>query len=154
MKMKSVPPTVSIGLPVYNGERYLRETLDSILAQTYHDFEVIISDNGSTDATEQICREYTARDSRIRYHRSAVNRGAAWNYNNVTALSNGKYIKHAAADDLLMPTYLERCVATLEHDQSMTVCHSRSKFIDEDGRSVPVSPGFGSRTKSNIESSK
>ena len=145
---------MSIGLPVYNGERHLREALDSILAQTFHDFEIVISDNGSTDATEQICREYATRDSRIRYHRSAVNRGAAWNYNNVTALSSGKYIKHAAADDLLMTTYLERCVAMLEHDQSMTICHSRSKFIDEDGRSVPVGPGLGSRTKAHLESSK
>jgi glycosyltransferase involved in cell wall biosynthesis len=63
-------PRVRIGLPAYNGERHLPAALDSLLAQTYGDFELIISDNASTDRTEEICREYAARDSRIRYHRS------------------------------------------------------------------------------------
>ena len=149
--MEKNPPLVSMGLPVYNGERYLRETLDSLLAQTYTDFELIISDNGSTDATEEICRQYAAADSRIRYYRYPENRGAAWNYNNVTALAIGKYIKHAAADDLLMPTYLERCVPILEGDASVAICHSRSRYIDEEGRPVD---DLASPVKSNVASLK
>ena len=74
-------PNVSIGLPVHNGERYLDETIKLILGQTYPDLELIISDNGSTDATSKICQRFADRDERVRYFRSAENRGAAWNFN-------------------------------------------------------------------------
>ena len=76
-------PAVSIGLVVYNGERFLPATLESILEQDFRDFELVISDNGSTDSTERICREGEARDSRVSYTRSEVNHGAAWNCNRV-----------------------------------------------------------------------
>jgi glycosyltransferase involved in cell wall biosynthesis len=107
-------PTVSIGIPVYNGADYLRAALDSILAQTYTDFEIMISDNASEDATPEICQEYMARDARIRYARSDTNRGAAWNYNRVVELARGKYFKWATHDDWLAPTYIERCVEELD----------------------------------------
>ena len=101
-------PRVSLGMPVYNAQRFLREVLDSILAQTFTDFELIISDNGSTDATESICREYAARDPRVLYYpNDRVNHGPAWNYNRTEALARGEYFKWAAADDLLAPTLLE-----------------------------------------------
>src|SRR3982751_485615 len=100
-------PKVSIGLPVYNGELHLALALDSILAQTYGDFEIVISDNGSTDGTESICRRYAAADPRIRYERNETNRGAAWNYNHVFELSRGEYFKWMAHDDLIEPNYLE-----------------------------------------------
>ncbi len=74
-------PAVSIGLPVYNGDNFLAEAIDSILRQTMEDFELIISDNASTDRTEEICREYAAGDSRIRYYRNESNLGAMANYN-------------------------------------------------------------------------
>ena len=76
-------PRVSIGLPVYNGEVQVTRALESLLAQTFEDFEIVISDNHSTDATESICRDFAARDSRVRYHRSDKNRGVAWNFNQV-----------------------------------------------------------------------
>src|SRR5580704_9548085 len=87
------PPPVSIGLPVYNGQRYLADALDSIVTQTFGDFELIISDNASTDQTEDICRDYATRDSRIRYVRSPVNLGASLNYKQVFDLSSGRYFR-------------------------------------------------------------
>src|SRR6266853_631610 len=76
-------PIVSVGLPVYNGEAYLRQVLESVLAQTFTEFELVISDNASTDGTEKICREYAAADPRIRWHRQARNRGVTWNFRQV-----------------------------------------------------------------------
>jgi glycosyltransferase involved in cell wall biosynthesis len=81
--MTAKTPKISIGLPVRNGEEYLEESIDSILAQTFTDFELIISDNASTDRTEAICRAYAAKDRRIRYYRNPVNIGGA-NYGNLT----------------------------------------------------------------------
>src|SRR4051812_43091384 len=100
-------PTLSIGIPVYNGARYLRMTLDSLLAQTYRDFEIIISDNASTDDTELICRAYAARDPRVRYHRAPVNLGAPANYRRAFDLSTGDYFKWQNADDIIAPTFVE-----------------------------------------------
>ena len=89
---RSPAPTLSVGLPVYNGERYLAESLDALLAQTYADFELIISDNASTDGTAEICREYAARDPRIRYVRQPVNVGAGPNHNLLVPLARGAYL--------------------------------------------------------------
>jgi len=124
---------VSIGMPVFNGEKYLREALDSILAQTYRDFELIISDNASTDHTQQICLEYAAKDSRIRYYRNEKNLGADKNFNRVFELSSGEYFKWAAYDDVHAPEYLQKCIAILDKDPSIVLCHSRSGRIDEHG---------------------
>ncbi|MDZ7842623.1 MAG: glycosyltransferase family 2 protein [Gammaproteobacteria bacterium] len=107
-------PRVSIGLAVYNGENYLREAIASFLEQTYGDFELILSDNASTDATGDICREYAARDGRIRYVRQPRNMGAAWNQSEVMRLARGEHFKLAAHDDLCRPEFLERCVAALD----------------------------------------
>src|SRR5579875_956335 len=108
------PPHVSIGVPVYNGERYLAQALDSILAQTFSDYEIIISDNGSTDATPDICRMYAAQDPRIKFHRHDHNRGSAWNYNRVFELSSGTYFGWLSHDDVYDPRFLERCVEVLD----------------------------------------
>jgi glycosyltransferase involved in cell wall biosynthesis len=112
----SARPRVSIGLPVYNGERYLRECLDSILGQSFRDFELVIGDNASTDGTAEICREYAARDARIRYTRRPENLGAAENYNRVFRESRGEFFKWAAHDDVMGETFLEACVRALEGD--------------------------------------
>ncbi len=127
-------PLLSIGMPVYNGANFITEALDSILSQTFENFELIISDNASTDETEKICREYAARDSRIRYYRSEQNLGAAWNFNRVFELSSGKYFKWAAHDDLLAPDFLLRCVEVLEGDPSVVLCQSQTKIIDRQGK--------------------
>ncbi len=127
-------PHVSIGLPVYNGENYLVEALDSILNQTFTDFELIISDNASTDSTQKICQEYAAKDKRIRYYRHEQNSGAARNYNCLVELARGKYFKWAAHDDLCAPKYLEECVKVLDSDSSIVLCHSKTTLIDDKGQ--------------------
>jgi len=131
--MSQAKPGVSIGIPVFNGELYIAETLDSLLAQTYTDFEIIISDNASTDRTEEICRQYAAKDRRIRYYRNEKNLGAARNYNRVFELSNGKYFKWAAHDDICAPEYLERCVEVLDRKPSVVVCHTKTIYINKKG---------------------
>jgi glycosyltransferase involved in cell wall biosynthesis len=123
-------------MPLYNAERYLRETLNSIVRQTFRDFELIISDNASTDATAAICEEYAARDDRIRYVRNSRNLGAAQNFNKVFELSQGKYFKWAAADDVCHPAFLERCVRVLECDPEVVIAYPRTEVIDEEGRIV------------------
>lgn len=131
--MKENNPHVSIGLPVYNGENYLQEALDSLLEQTYTDFEIIISDNASTDRTAEICESFAVRDPRIRYFRNKENLGAGRNYNRVFELARGDYFKWAAHDDLCSPEFLEQCVAVLDRDPSVILCYPRSKGIDGDG---------------------
>ena len=124
---------VSIGLPVFNGERYLEQSLESILSQTYGNFELIISDNASTDGTEEICRRYAARDARVRYHRNPRNHGATFNFRRVALLSSGEYFLWAAHDDIFAPEYVERCVAVLEQNRDVVLCYSKSIEIDEQG---------------------
>ncbi len=126
-------PMVSIGLPVHNGEAYLRQALDSILSQTFRQFELVISDNASDDKTETICREYAAVDARIRYHRQTRNRGVTWNFRQVVLLSLAKYFLWTSHDDLMGPNYVERCVTILEHNPSVVLCYSEPMNIDEAG---------------------
>ena len=134
--MNKGQPRVSLGMPVYNGENFIEETLDSILTQTFEDFELIISDNASTDKTEEICRAYAAKDSRIRYYRNQENLGAAPNYNRVVELSTGEYFKWAAHDDLCAPELLERTVAILDQQPSVVVCYTKTITIDENGEVI------------------
>jgi glycosyltransferase involved in cell wall biosynthesis len=129
-------PLVSVGLFVYNGERFLEETLRSILNQTFTDFELVISDNASTDRTGEIAQAYAERDDRIRYYRSEKNMGAGWNVRRVYELARGKYFKQAAADDLLEPDFLRRCVEILESDPGCVVAYARTKEIDENGNFI------------------
>ena len=123
-------PTVGIGLPVRDGAKYLAEAIDSILAQTFPDFELVISDNASGDRTPQICREYAASDRRIRFYRQERNIGAAGNFNLVFHRSSGKYFKWAAHDDVIHPTYLTRCIAALEADPDAVLCQSVLEIVD------------------------
>jgi len=109
-------PLVSIGMPVYNGAKFIREALDSLLAQTFTDFELIISDNASTDETEAICREYAAKDARIRYIRQPENRGALANFQFVLDEAVGEYFMWAAADDRRHPSALERMIEVFEQN--------------------------------------
>jgi glycosyltransferase involved in cell wall biosynthesis len=133
-------PRLSIGMPVYNGERYLRQAVDALLRQTYQDFELIVSDNGSTDRTAEICQAYAATDSRVRYYREAENRGACWNFNRVVELARGEYFKWAACDDICAPTFLARCVEVLDRDPGVICCHTRTGKIDQDGRPLSHLP--------------
>ncbi|NLE30630.1 MAG: glycosyltransferase family 2 protein [Phycisphaerae bacterium] len=130
-------PRVSIGLPVYNGQEFLEETLHSILNQTFNDFELIICDNASTDRTAEICRSFAKRDRRIRYYRNEINLGAAKNFNRVFSLARGEYFKWSAHDDLCSPEFLARCVEVLDNDPTVVLCYTRVGTIDRNGEPLP-----------------
>ncbi|HBG46063.1 MAG TPA: glycosyltransferase family 2 protein [Deltaproteobacteria bacterium] len=129
-------PRVSIGLPVYNAERYLRYSLDSILAQSFGDFELIISDNASTDSTHDICLEYASKDERIRLYRNERNLGAAENFNRVFTLATSEYFKWAAYDDVCAPTFLEKCVDALDRDPQTALSYPKTILIDDKGAKI------------------
>lgn len=124
-------PQISIGLPVYNGETHLPLALESLLAQTFEDFEIVISDNHSTDATELICRDFAARDRRIRYVRGDRNRGVAWNFNQAFKLSEGRYFKWASSNDIHDPAFLRRCLDVLESNPNAVLAYPKTRIIDE-----------------------
>ncbi len=130
-------PRVTIGIPVYNGENYLAESIESILAQTFSDFELIITDNASTDKTAVICQAYAQNDPRIRYIRNEENLGASPNYNLLVSLARGEYFKWQAHDDLSTPEFLERCVAVLDADPEVVVCYSRTRAVDGNSEIAP-----------------
>ncbi len=129
-------PRVSIGLPVYNGQNYLAEALEACLAQTYTDFELIISDNASTDGTPAIIAQYAEQDTRIRVFRQARNIGGGPNQNFVLAQARGEYYKLIAHDDLYAPTLLERCVDVLDARPEVVLCHGDMAYIDSDGNEL------------------
>jgi glycosyltransferase involved in cell wall biosynthesis len=131
--MEDKTPRVSIGMPVYNGENYLANALDSLLHQTFMDLEIVISDNASTDTTQEICEAYARMDARIRYHRNDTNLGPGPNYNRAFLLSRGEYFQWAAHDDLFAPDYIEKCVRVLDNDPSVVLCHAKTCFIDSQG---------------------
>lgn len=126
-------PRLSIGLPVYNGEKFLAESLDALLGQTYEDFELIISDNASNDGTADICHRYEKEDSRIRYIRQSHNIGAAPNHNFLVRESRGEFFKWASADDLYARDLLERCVEALSEHPDVVLAHSWTAAIDSAG---------------------
>ena len=133
--MGSATPPLTVGMPVYNGARYVADAIESILRQTYSDFEFIISDNASTDNTEEICRSYAAIDRRIVYSRLAENRGAAPNFNRVFLKNRSPFFKFAAADDVCAPHFLERCKTAYQHAPEDTVlCFPTTIKIDSEGR--------------------
>ena len=125
-------PLVSIGLPVYNGARFLPQALDSLLAQTCGDFELIVSDNASTDATAAICADYAAHDARIRYILQKHNIGAPRNWSFVVTVARGRYFKWASGNDRIAPQMLARCVATLEARPDAVLCYGHTCLVDED----------------------
>jgi glycosyltransferase involved in cell wall biosynthesis len=133
-------PCVSICLPVYNGEQFIREAIDSILSQTFKDLELVISDNASTDGTNRICRDAVASDRRVRYFRSDVNRGSAWNHNRAFELANGRYVAWIGHDDLIANDYIERCAQALDKDSGAVLCYAGYNYIDERGSVVKRSP--------------
>lgn len=126
---------ITIGLPVYNGQKFLQAAIDSHLSQSYGDFDLVISDNGSTDATEEICRRYAAQDDRISYLRSPVNRGILWNHRRVLeGLGEATpYFRWAGADDVLEPGLLAAMVDVLRSRPEVEAVMPATKNIDEAG---------------------
>ena len=131
--MNKNQPGISVGMPVYNGGRYLRLAIESVLAQSYGDFELIISDNASTDETEDTCREYAARDPRIVYLRNATNIGAAANYNQLFHRSRAEYFRWFNADDLSSPRLHQECLAALQAHPGASMAYGKTALIDSDG---------------------
>jgi glycosyltransferase involved in cell wall biosynthesis len=125
-------PKISVGLPVYNGEKYLAGALNSLIHQDFEDFELIISNNASTDRTDAICRDFAARDARIRYYSSETNIGASPNYNRVFHLARGEFFKWASHDDECHPSLLRRCLERFaEGPASAVLVFSKAEIIDE-----------------------
>lgn len=124
-------PLVSIGVPVFNGEKSLAQALDALIKQDYNNLEIIISDNGSRDRTSQICEEFLKKDSRVKYYRSSENLGSNWNFNRVYDLSSGKYFMWAAHDDLRELSFVRACVEKLEQFPEAVLCHTHTELFIE-----------------------
>jgi glycosyltransferase involved in cell wall biosynthesis len=129
-------PAVSIGLPVYNGERYVAGAIESVLHQTWTDWELIVCDNASTDATEEIARRYASTDPRIRYVRNDENVGAAENFNRVFELGRGTFFQWLAHDDELQPEFIEACHEALQVHQTAVLAFPWVVVIDESGQQI------------------
>jgi glycosyltransferase involved in cell wall biosynthesis len=132
--MKTEAPLVSIGLPVYNGERFVAEAIQCVLDQTFSDWELIISDNCSTDRTVAICRQFADQDSRIRLYQNARNMGVCFNYSEVFRLSRGQYFKWMAHDDLFASRFIESCIQELEKGESVVLAFPKMCHVDAGGR--------------------
>ena len=129
----STAPRLTIGLPVYNGEKYVAESLEALLGQSFTDFELIISDNASTDSTGDICRRYEEQDSRVCYFRQPRNIGLAPNHNFVAERARGELFKWASNDDLYARDLLERCIDALDKYADVVLAHSWTAKVDESG---------------------
>jgi glycosyltransferase involved in cell wall biosynthesis len=136
MTEPEIPPIVSIGMPVYNGEKTIREALDSLLAQDFKDFELIISDNSSTDSTPQICKKYMKMDPRIRYYRNKKNIGAAANFDRLVYLAQGKYFMWASHDDYWNPRYLQSCREAFNLSEDIVLAGAVCESIDPETEEV------------------
>lgn len=134
--MTASAPLVSVGLPVYNGEVFLARALESLLAQDFSDFEIVICDNASRDKTEEICRSYAERDSRVRYHRNQENIGLAGNFNRTFELSRGAYFKWAAHDDWHAPESLRLSVEAMQKHPDAVLCATGVSIVDENGSEI------------------
>ena len=127
-------PIVTIGLPVYNSERYVEESLKSLLARTYRKFVLVISDNASTDSTGRICQDYAKADPRIKYYRNEENIGNPRNFNRIVELTTTPYLKWSTADDYWAPTFLERAMEVMESDPTVALCFPMAVIVDAEGK--------------------
>lgn len=140
-------PRVGVGMPVYNGANFVAEAIESLLNQTFEDFELVICDNASTDETPEICLDYAATDRRVRYLRNRTNLGGGPNYRRVFELSRGEFFKIANHDDVSHPEFLERCVSVLDGNPEIVSAYPLTADIDSNSqiiRKLPPSPQFES----------
>lgn len=129
-------PRVSVGMPVYNCKKYVAEAIESNLRQTYTDFELVITDNCSTDGSDEICRAYAAKDSRIKYHRNPKNVGAGGNFQRCFDLSQGELFRWTPSDDVVGPELLELCVSVLDRDPAVILAYPQTRLIDGEGQII------------------
>jgi glycosyltransferase involved in cell wall biosynthesis len=133
MPKLTTTPRLTIGLPVYNGEKYVAESIEALLGQSFTDFELIISDNASTDGTGEISRHYEKQDSRVRYFRQPQNIGLAPNHNFVAEQARGELFKWASNDDLYARDLLERCIDALDKHPDVVLAHAWTARVDASG---------------------
>ena len=133
MNMEDKESIVTIGLPTYNGEKTIRRTIDSILAQTLRNFKLIISDDGSTDSTPEICQEYVQNDSRIEYIEKKEPHGWIWNFTSLVEKSNTKYFVWISHDDYWDPDFIEKNIEVLETNSKMVGSISKIELV---GRNI------------------
>lgn len=136
--MPSIPPLVTVGIPIYNGARHLERTVESLLAQTLTDFELLIADNASSDRTPEICADLARRDARIRIIRHERNIGAPRNWNCLVHEAGGRYFKWASANDRCAPTLLERCVGTLEAHPDIVLAYGHTQLTDDHDQPIEI----------------
>lgn len=129
--MRNSEPQVSVAIPVYNGSQWIRPTIESILNQTFEDFELVVVDNQSTDETAQICRDFADQDQRVVVHVNEKNIGAALNFNRAFELSGARYFKWASSNDIIEPTFLERCVEVLDTQPDVVVAAPKTQIIND-----------------------
>lgn len=129
---------VIVGLPVYNGQKFLGAAIESHLSQSFGDFDLVISDNGSTDTTQAICTDYASKDKRVKYLRSPENRGILWNHRRVLeAIENpNQYFRWAGADDIMGPGLLQSMVAILDSRPEVEAVMPDTKNIDDRGEII------------------
>jgi glycosyltransferase involved in cell wall biosynthesis len=123
-------PHVSIGMPAYNAERTIRASIEALLAQTFGDFELIVSDNASTDGTWAVIEDCARRDPRIVAVRQDRNIGANANYSAVFRLARGRYFKWASSNDWCSPRFLEACVSHLEAHADVVLAQPRTRLFE------------------------
>jgi glycosyltransferase involved in cell wall biosynthesis len=129
-------PLISVGLPVYNGARFVAQAIESVLGQDCADLELVICDNASTDGTEAICEDFARRDARVRYVRNGSNVGAMANFSRVFELSRGHYFRWLSADDYIGPGALSQCVAVLNARPEVVLCCTKVEIVDGTGASL------------------
>tara|TARA_B110000495_G_C22883604_1_gene515334 strand:+ start:52 stop:900 length:849 start_codon:yes stop_codon:yes gene_type:complete len=128
---------ISIGIPVYNGEQYIKDTIDSLLSQTFKNFEVIISDNASTDSTKKKCLDYVVQDNRIHYIQQEQNIGVWRNYFFLPSKAKSEYFMWLPVGDILHPEFLKKNIQVLERDEEIVASIGRLQYIDENNKKIP-----------------
>lgn len=138
MNLGSSRPTVTVGIPVFNGARFIRQAIESVLAQTFTDFELLISDNASVDGTAAICGEFAANDRRVKFVQQDRNRGPFWNLKFVTERATGGLLVWLAHDDALHRLYIEECVAYLDRNPRAVIVSGDFRIVDESGNQIDM----------------
>jgi glycosyltransferase involved in cell wall biosynthesis len=138
MSIGSSRPTVTVGIPVFNGARFIRQAIESVLAQTFTDFELLISDNASVDGTAAICGEYAANDRRIKFVQQEKNQGPFLNLRFVTERATGRLLVWLAHDDALHRLFLEECVAYLDRNPRAVMVSGDFRIVDESGNQIDM----------------
>jgi glycosyltransferase involved in cell wall biosynthesis len=132
----TLTPVVTVGLPVYNGARFLARSIESLLGQDFGDFELVIADNASTDATLDICDDFARADHRVRVIRNSVNVGSIRNWNSLVHVAQGQYFKWASANDFCHQSMLRVTVGALARNDLAALAYGRTMLVDENGAEI------------------